>query len=63
LAATVDRAWRAQGVDAYAVIRAVEAHDRHAAASLRLMQAFGLRLKGNVEALIVLDRQFTGEHA
>jgi len=32
-----------EGVDADAVIREVEAHDRHAAASLRLMQAFGLR--------------------
>jgi hypothetical protein len=45
LAATVDKTWRAQGVDADAVIREVEAHDRHAPASLRLMQAFGLRFK------------------
>jgi hypothetical protein len=45
LATAVDRTWRAQGADADAVIREVEAHDRHAAASLRLMQAFGLRFK------------------
>jgi hypothetical protein len=45
LAATVDKTWRAQGVDAGAVIREVEAHDRHAGTSLRLMQAFGLRFK------------------
>ena len=38
LATTVDRTWRAQGADADAVIREVEAHDRHAAASLRLMR-------------------------
>jgi hypothetical protein len=30
------------------VIREVEAHDRHAAASQRLMQAFGLRFKQSV---------------
>ena len=45
LAAAVDKTWRAQGVDADQVIRDVEAYDRNAAASLRLMQAFGLRFK------------------
>lgn len=54
LAATVDKTWRAQGVDADAVIREVEAHDRHAAASLRLMQAFGLRFK---ESLMLRPHQ------
>lgn len=41
----MDKTWRAQGVDADAVIREVEAHDRHAGASLRLMQALGLRFR------------------
>jgi hypothetical protein len=50
----VDKTWRAQGVDADAVIREVEAHDRHAAASLRLMQAFGLRFK---ESLMLRPHQ------
>ena len=54
LAATVDKTWRAQGVDADAVIHEVEAHDRHAAASLRLMQAFGLRFK---ESLMLRPHQ------
>jgi hypothetical protein len=54
LAAAVDKTWRAQGVDADAVIREVEAHDRHAAASLRLMQAFGLRFK---ESLMLRPHQ------
>jgi len=33
------------GVDVFAVIRDVEAHDVHAAACLWLMVAFGLRFK------------------
>jgi hypothetical protein len=45
LAAAVDKTWRAQGVDGDQVIRDVEAYDRNAAASLRLIQAFGLRFK------------------
>ena len=45
LANGVDKSWRAQGVDVVAVIRDVEAYDVHAAASLRLMQAFQLRFK------------------
>ena len=48
LAASVDKSWRAQGVDASAVIQAVEAYDQHAAASLKLMQAFQLRFKESV---------------
>ena len=49
LAAKVDKTWRAQGVDADQVI-----YDRHAAASLRLMQAFGLRFK---EGLLLRPHQ------
>jgi hypothetical protein len=41
-------------VDADAVIRGVEAHDRHAAASLRLMQALALRFK---ESLMLRPHQ------
>jgi hypothetical protein len=54
LAATVDKTWRAQGVDADKVIREVEALDRHAAASLRLMLAFGRRSK---ESLMLRHHQ------
>lgn len=48
LATDVDKSWRAQGVDAAAVIQEVEAYDVHAAASLKLMQAFQLRFKESV---------------
>lgn len=48
LATGVDKSWRARGVEADAVIRMVEAHDVHAAASLKLMQAFHLRFKESV---------------
>lgn len=48
LATGVDKSWRAQGVDAAAVIQEVEAYDVHAAASLKLMQAFQLRFKESV---------------
>ena len=48
LANGVDKSWRAKGVDAAAVISEVEAYDVHAAASLRLMQAFQLRFKESV---------------
>ncbi|MFY9512348.1 MAG: integrase domain-containing protein [Rubrivivax sp.] len=48
LAGGVDRSWRAKGVDAATVIREVEAFDVHAAASLKLMQAFQLRFKESV---------------
>jgi len=43
--ASEDKSWRAMGVDVFAVIRDVEAHDVHAAACLWLMVAFGLRFK------------------
>jgi integrase len=44
----IDKSWRAKGVDAAAVIGEIEAYDVHAAASLRLMQAFQLRFKESV---------------
>ena len=53
-ATAVDKTWRAQGVDADQVIAEVEARDRHAGASLRLMQAFGLRFK---ESLMLRPHQ------
>lgn len=42
---THDKSWRALGIDVASVIRDVEAYDVHAAASLWLMLAFGLRFK------------------
>ncbi len=48
LATDVDKSWRAQGIDAAAVIQEVEVYDVHAAASLKLMQAFQLRFKESV---------------
>ena len=48
LASGIDKSWRAKGVDAAAVIREVETYDVHAAASLKLMQAFQLRFKESV---------------
>jgi integrase len=48
LATSVDKSWRSKGVDVVAVIQEVEAYDVHAAASLRLMQAFQLRFKESV---------------
>lgn len=48
LASGVDKSWRAQGVEVDGVIRRVEEHDVHAAASLKLMQAFHLRFKESV---------------
>lgn len=48
LATGVDKSWRAKGIDAAAVIQEVEAYDVHAAASLKLMQAFQLRFKESV---------------
>lgn len=44
-AATEPKGWRARGVDVETVLAQVEAYDRYAAVSLRLMQAFGLRFK------------------
>ncbi|MDZ7855744.1 integrase domain-containing protein [Sphaerotilus sp.] len=44
----VDKSWKAQGVNAAAVIAEVEVYDVHAAASLKLMQAFQLRFKESV---------------
>lgn len=43
--ATQDKSWRALGIDVASVIGDVEAYDVHAAASLWLMLAFGLRFK------------------
>ena len=43
--ATMPKGWRERGVDVDQVLAQVERHDLHAAASLRLMQAFGLRFK------------------
>jgi integrase len=43
-----DKSWSAQGVDIDALIEQVCAHDRHVGASLRLIQAFGLRRKESV---------------
>ncbi|MDR3368822.1 integrase domain-containing protein [Rhodoferax sp.] len=40
-----DKSWSAQGVDIQAVIEQVCAYDRHVGASLRLIQAMGLRRK------------------
>jgi integrase len=45
---SIDKSWRAKGVDADAVIREVEAYDVRATASLKLMQAFQLRFKESV---------------
>ena len=42
---TNDKSWRALGIDVASVIRDVEGYDVHAAASLWLMLAFGLRFK------------------
>jgi len=43
--ATQDKSWHALGIDVSSVIGDVEAYDVHAAASLWLMLAFGLRFK------------------
>lgn len=48
LATSADKSWRAKGIDAAVVIQEVEAYDVHAAASLKLMQAFQLRFKESV---------------
>jgi len=45
LASGIDKSWRAKGVEVESVIREVETHDVHAAASLKLMHAFHLRFK------------------
>ncbi|MCL2160858.1 MAG: integrase domain-containing protein [Betaproteobacteria bacterium] len=45
LASSIDKSWRAQGVEFDEVIREVEAYDVRAAASLKLMRAFHLRFK------------------
>lgn len=45
LASGIDKSWRGQGVEVEAVIREIETYDVHAAASLKLMQAFHLRFK------------------
>ncbi len=42
---TDDKSWRSLGIDVASVIRDVEDYDVHAAASLWLMLAFGLRFK------------------
>lgn len=43
-----DKSWRAQGLDVGTVIAQVDAYDQRVAASLRLMQALGLRRKESV---------------
>jgi integrase len=43
--ASRDRSWRGVGLDVEQVIGEIERHDAHAAASLWLMRAFGLRFK------------------
>jgi hypothetical protein len=43
-----DKSWSAQGVDIDALVERVSAYDRHVGASLRLIQAFGLRRKESV---------------
>ncbi len=48
LATGIDKSWRAKGIDAATIIQEVEAYDVHAAASLKLMQAFQLRFKESV---------------
>jgi Integrase len=47
-AAQTDISWKAKGIDVGAVIAEVEQYDCHAAASLSLMRAFGLRFKESV---------------
>ena len=39
------KAWRARGVDVEQLLAQIDGYDVHAATSLRLMQAFGLRFK------------------
>jgi integrase len=48
LVSGTDKSWRAKGVDVATAIHEVEAYDVHAAASLKLMQAFQLRFKESV---------------
>lgn len=43
--ATAPKAWRQRGVDVEEVISQVDTYDQHAATGLRLMHAFGLRIK------------------
>ncbi|MBL8434010.1 MAG: integrase domain-containing protein, partial [Zoogloea sp.] len=43
-----DKSWSGQGVDIDALVEQVCAYDRHVGASLRLIQAFGLRRKESV---------------
>jgi len=43
-----DKSWSGQGVDIDALVEPVCAYDRHVGASLRLIQAFGLRRKESV---------------
>ncbi len=47
-AAQHDRSWRARGIDVAQVIEEIRDFDRHAAVSLALMHAFGLRFKESV---------------
>lgn len=64
---TVDKSWRAAGVDVAAVVRDVEAYDVHAAACLWLMLAFGLRFKESLmlrpHVDVVTARQAAGKSA
>jgi hypothetical protein len=43
-----DKSWTAAGIDIEAVLGRIVAYDRHVGASLRLIQAFGLRRKESV---------------
>jgi integrase len=52
-AATKDRSWRGQSIDAEALIEAIAAHDVWVGAELRLARAFGLRVK---EAVMLRPR-------
>lgn len=61
---TQDKSWQALGIDVVSVIGDVEAYDVHAAASLWLMLAFGLRFKESLmlrpHADVVTARQAQG---
>jgi hypothetical protein len=47
-AAQKDKSWKAKGLNVEAIVHEIEQYDRHAAASLAMMWAFGLRFKESV---------------
>lgn len=59
--ATESRAWDAKGIDPVAVIKRAEEIDRWTALYLRLMYAFGLRLKEAIHLRPVVDVTSTGQ--